>query len=257
LGILVTRIIAVANQKGGVGKTTTVLNLGHVLANAGKRVLMIDLDPQASLTMWMGSDPYRVERSSYSLLMYPEMSLSRVLRPQNSFLALIPGSVDLAAAAIRMVQEQYPLNHLRTVLRESRFTFDFVLIDTPPGLNVLTVAALVAADEVIVPVQCNHAAMLGVRAVQDMIRRIQTGMGNPDLNLRGVLPTFFDTESAYGARVLDEIRLLIAGQVFKTVIPYDVQVADAPHLGKTVVDYAPQSSVARAYRDAADEVLAG
>lgn len=252
---LVAHILAVANQKGGVGKTTTVLNLGMALSARQKRVLLVDLDPQASLTIALGHDPYRLGRSSYSLLMYPEISLVRVLQTQSSTLALIPGSVDLASAAIRMVQEQYPLGRLRTVLRENRFTFDYVLIDTPPGLNVLTVSGLLAADEVIIPTQCNHAAMLGIRAMQDIFKRIRDGMGNPDLKLRGVLPTFYDSEAVYASIVLDELRALLPGQVFKTCIPYDTHVADAPHSGKAVVDYAPESSGAKAYRTLAEEFL--
>ena len=249
------QILAVANQKGGVGKTTTVLNLGLVLASRGKRVLLVDLDPQASLTVFMGYDPYRLKRSSYSLLMYPEISLVRVIQTFGSLIALVPGSVDLATAAIRMVQEQHPLGRLRTVLRETQFTFDYVIIDTPPGLNVLTVSALIAADQLIIPVQCNYAAMQGIKAVQDIIRHVCEGMGNPDLRLRGVLPTFFDSESLFAPKVLSDMLALMPGQVFNTFIPYDTSVADAPHAGKAVVDYAPDSPAAGAYRSLVNELL--
>ena len=249
------QIVAVANQKGGVGKTTTVLNLGLVLASRGKRVLLVDLDPQASLTVFMGYDPYRLGRSSYSLLMYPEISLVRVMQTVSSLVALIPGSVDLATAAIRMVQEQHPLGRLRTVLRETQYTFDYVLIDTPPGLNVLSVSALIAADQLIIPAQCNYAAMQGIKAVQDIIRHVREGMGNPDLKLRGVLPTFFDPESLFAPKVLNDLRALLPKQVFKTVIPYDSSIADAPHAGKAVVDYAPDSLAAEAYRAVVNELL--
>lgn len=249
------QILAVANQKGGVGKTTTVLNLGLVLASRGKRVLLVDLDPQASLTVFMGYDPYRLKRSSYSLLMYPEISLVRVMQTFGSLIALVPGSVDLATAAIRMVQEQHPLGRLRTVLRETQFTFDYVIIDTPPGLNVLTVSALIAADQLIIPVQCNYAAMQGIKAVQDIIRHVCEGMGNPDLRLKGVLPTFFDSESLFAPKVLSDMRALLPGQVFNTFIPYDPSVADAPHAGKAVIDYAPDSPAAGAYRSLVNELL--
>ncbi len=249
------QILAVANQKGGVGKTTTVLNLGLVLASRGKRVLLVDLDPQASLTVFMGYDPYRLTRSSYSLLMYPEISLVRVMQTFGSLIALVPGSVDLATAAIRMVQEQHPLGRLRTVLRETQYTFDYIIIDTPPGLNVLTVSALIASDQLIIPVQCNYPAMQGIKAVQDIIRHVREGMGNPNLKLRGILPTFFDSESLFSAKVLADMRALLAGQIFNTVIPYDPTVADAPHIGKAVVDYAPDSPGAVAYRALVDELL--
>ena len=248
-------ILAIANQKGGVGKTTTVLNLGLVLARRGKRVLLVDLDPQASLTVFMGYDPYRMARSSYSLLMYPDISLVRVLQTSGSQVALVPGSVDLATAAIRMVQEQHPLGRLRTVLRETQYTFDYILIDTPPGLNVLTVAALIAADQLIIPVQCNYASMQGIKAVQDIIRHICESMGNPDLRLKGILPTFYDPEAVFAPKVLADMRALMPGQVFNTVIPYDPTVADAPHIGKAVVEYAPDSPGAAAYRELVTELL--
>ncbi len=248
-------ILTVANQKGGVGKTTTVLNLGLMLASRGKRVLLVDLDPQASLTIFMGYDPYRLTRSSYSLLMYPEISLVRVMQTFGSLVALIPGSVDLATAAIRMVQEQHPLGRLRTVLRETQYTFDYILIDTPPGLNVLTVSALIASDQLIIPIQCNYPAIQGIKAVQDIINHVREGMGNPNLKLRGILPTFFDSESLFSAKVLADMRAVLPGQIFRTAIPYDPTVADAPHVGKAVVDYAPDSPGAEAYRALVDELL--
>jgi chromosome partitioning protein len=251
----VTRILALANQKGGVGKTTTTLNLGLVLAQRGQRVLLIDLDPQSSLTSFMGYNPYQQDRSSYGLLMQPDFSLTRVMQTHRSTLALIPGSVDLAGAAIRLVQEQRPLTRLRQVLRENRYMFDFILMDTPPGLNVLMVAGFLAATEVIIPTQCNQGALSGVRAIQDAIKRIREGLGNPELTLRGVLPTFYDADSLYARQLLDEIRALLPGQIFKTVIPYDTHIADAPFAGKAVVDYAPQSAGAVAYRQVADELL--
>lgn len=250
-----TRIVAIANQKGGVGKTTTALNLGLALAQRGRRVLLVDVDPQASLTNYLGLDPYRMERSTYSLLMFPEMTLTRVLQPVRPSVALVPGSVDLATAAIKMVQEAYPLERLRNVLRTGRIPFDEVLIDTPPSLNVLSVVSLLAADEVIVPTQCNHGATQGIRAIQDVIKRIRAGMGNPDLRLRGVLPTMYDAESAYALEVVTELRALLPGQVFETLIPYDVNVADAPHKGKAVVEYAPESPGALAYSQLAQELL--
>lgn len=248
-----TRILAVANQKGGVAKTTTALNLGLVLARQC-RVLLIDLDPQASLTAFLGFDPYRQERSAYSLLMFDDMTLARVLKPLNSSLALIPGSVDLANAGIKIVQEPHPLNRLRQVLRESRVNFDYILIDTPPGLNVLTVIGLLAADEVLIPAQCNYAAILGIRAVQEVVKRIREHMGNPGLKIGGVLPTFYDSQAVHTAEILAELQTLLPGQVFKTRIPYDVHVADAPHTGKAVVDYAPESPGAAAYRQLAEEI---
>lgn len=249
-----TRILVLANQKGGVGKTTTVLNLGAALAGQGRRVLLVDIDPQASLTALLGFDPYKIERSSYSLLMFDGMGLARALKTPRTNLALIPGSVDLATAAIRLVQERHPLTRLRDALRESRMLFDTVLIDTPPGLNVLAVAGFLAAESVLIPAQCDHLAMLGVRAIQDVVARVRDGLGNPDLNICGVLATFFDPQAVYAPKTLDELRALVP--VLETVIPYDVHIADAPHQGKLVLDYAPDSPGAAAYRKLAAEVSA-
>jgi chromosome partitioning protein len=250
----VTRIISVANQKGGVGKTTTTINLGTALAQAGARVLLVDLDPQASLTAFWSLDPYRMERSTYSLLMYPEVTVARIIRPLVNGLSLLPGSVDLATAAIRLVQANLPLDRLRTAMRESRLSFDYILVDTPPGLNVLTVVGLLAADEVLVPTQVNHTAIQGVRALQDVVKRIREHMGNPGLTVTGILPTFYDADSAYAPQTLDELRALLKAQLCRTVIPYDPSVADAPYKGKSVVDFAPDGPGAKAYRALTAEI---
>ncbi|MEO8609755.1 MAG: ParA family protein [Chloroflexota bacterium] len=249
------RILAIANQKGGVGKTTTVLNLGAVLAQKQCRVLLVDLDPQASLTVFLGLDPYRIERSTYSLLMHPDMPLSRILKPLGSANAFLPGSVDLAAATVKLGQGLQPLDRLRTALRQGHLEFDYVLVDTSPGLNALTVAGLLAADEVLLPTQCNHSAMLGIRAVQDVIKRIRENMGNPSLKITGVLPTFYDATAVYAPDVLAELHALLPGMMFETVVPYDTNIADAPHKGQIAVDYAPNSPGALAYHALADELL--
>jgi chromosome partitioning protein len=250
-----TRILAVTNQKGGVGKTTTVLNLGYELARRQRRVLLIDLDPQGGLTILMGLDPLRVGRSSYSLLLYDNMRLTRALHPITNELALVPGSIDLAVAAIKIIQEEHPLDRLRQALRDSRLTFDYVLIDTPPTLDVMTAISLVAADEVIIPAQCHFLAMRGIRAILDSMTRVRAGMRNPDLKLRGVLPTMFDMYSDQAPAVLREMRAMLAQDVFATVIPYDVHILDAPYRGRPVVIDAPNSPAAAAYRALTDELI--
>lgn len=251
-----TQILAITNQKGGVGKTTTTLNLGFELAKRHCRVLLVDLDPQGGLTVFMGLDPYKLQRSSYSLLMHKDVSLSRALHTVNSELALVPASIDLAVATVKIIQEQRPLDQLRHVLRESRVSFDYVLIDTPPTLDVMTAISLVAADNVIIPAQCHFLAMLGIRAIKESIQRVRDGMRNPGLRLRGVLPTMFDPASGQSQTALDEMRAVLGDEVFATVIPYDVRAQDAPFRGKPVVEDAPDSPAAVAYQRFADELLA-
>lgn len=250
------RILAITNQKGGVGKTTTALNLGFELANRQRRVLLVDLDPQGGLTVFMGLDPYHLARSSYSLLLYKDMRLARTLHTVSSELALVPASIDLAVATVKIIQESQPLDRLRTALHNNRLGFDYVLIDTPPTLDVMTAISLVAADEVIIPAQCHYLAMLGIRAIKDSIQRVREGMRNPDLTLRGVLPTMYDSASSQSQSVIDEMRAVLGDAVFDTVIPYDVRVQDAPHRGKPVVEDAPDSPAAIAYKAFADELLA-
>ena len=251
------RIITIANQKGGVGKTTTTLNLGVALSRQQRRVLLVDLDPQANLTALLGLDPYEKRRSSYSLLMFPDTTVTRVMVTLDSWLALVPASIDLAVASVKLVQGEGMIDRLHGALRESRVVFDDILIDTPPGLDVLTAVGLIAADAVIIPVQCSKLAMLGVRATYEAIQRISAGSSNPGLRLYGVLPTLFDADLAYSAAILNELRVVLPGFVFDTLIPYDPYVADAPHTGRPVVDYAPDSPAALAYLTLADLVAQG
>lgn len=249
-----TLILTIANAKGGVGKSTTVFNLGYVLARMGKSVLMVDLDPQASLTIWSGLNPYALERSSYSILMYPEITLVRAIYHVGGSLTLLPGSVDLASASVKLVQGQSSLDHLRTALRTSSLPFDVILIDTAPGLDVLAAAALVAADSVLIPVQCHPKAMYSIRTVMETIGRIRQGTRNPNLHLHGVLATFYDPNSLYAHNILQEMRDLLPGKVFDAVVPYDVHVADAPLSGFPVVEYAPLSPASIAYQTLAKEI---
>jgi chromosome partitioning protein len=250
----VARIITVANQKGGVGKTTTVLNLGVALSRQQRRILLVDLDPQANLTALLGFDPYEKRRSTYSLLMIPDTGVTRVMVTLDSRLALIPASIDLAVASVKLVQGEGAIDRLHTTLRESRVVFDDILIDTPPGLDVLTAVGLIAADEVIIPVQCSKLAMLGVRATYEAMQRISAG-SNPGLRLGGVLPTLYDSNHAYAEDILNELRAVLPGYVLETVIPYDLYIADAPHTGRPVIDYAPDSPAAQSYLWLADQLV--
>jgi chromosome partitioning protein len=253
---VVLRVIAVANQKGGVGKTTTVANLGAALAMMGKRVLLIDLDPQAALTATYGLDPYNLPRSTYSLLVAESTSLARILRPagtQNS-LAIAPASVDLAAADLQLINASGRAERLRKAIEQNRIPFDFVLIDTPPSLGMLTLNALVAATEVLVPVQCHYLAMRGVRALMETVWRVKRRL-NPDLRLLGLLPTMYEAESKHSTEVVKELRSVFGNKVFDVTINASVGFAEAPVARRTLVEQAPNHEGAIAYRRLAEVII--
>lgn len=250
------RTIVVANQKGGVGKTTTVANLGAALAEAGNRVLLLDLDPQAALTASYGLDPYHLQRSTYSILLHENMSLARILRPvaTNRRIALAPASVDLAAAEVQLVSAESRAFRLKNTLERNKIPFDYVIVDTPPSLGLLTLNGLVAADEVLVPVQCHYLAMRGVRSLMETIWRVKRRL-NPDLSLLGLLPTMYASDSRHAREVVEELKAVFGGKVFTFVIEHSFAFAEAPVAQKTLVDMFPEHEGAAAYRRLAEEIM--
>lgn len=249
-----TRTIVVANQKGGVGKTTTVANLGAALAAMGKRVLMIDLDPQAALTATYGLDPYKLQRSMYSVLMNEGASLARVLHPAGeSSMALAPGSVDLAAAEVQLANAENRAQRLRQALEQNRIPFDYILIDTPPSLGLLTLNGLVGANEVLVPVQAHFLAMRGVRALMEVIWRVKRRL-NPDLRLLGLLPTMYVPNSKHAAEVVGEMRKVFKTKVFDVLVNSHIAFAEAPVANRSLVEQEPEHEGARAYRALAEVI---
>lgn len=251
-----TRTLVIANQKGGVGKSTSVMNLGIALAEQGKRVLLIDLDPQGGLTAAFGIDSYDIRRSAFSLIMYSHVSLARVMRPVRSKLALVPASIDLAASEIQLAGMADRAHRLKLSLQRSRIAFDFVLIDTPPGLGILTANGLVAATEVLIPVQCQYLAMRGVRALMDTVVRVKNNL-NPTLKLAGLFGTMYRPNSQHAQEVVDELREVFGPKMYKTLIHYDDVVAEAPIVGLSVLEYIPRHPIAQGYRALAEEVAGG
>lgn len=249
------RTLVIANQKGGVGKSTSVMNLGVALSERGFRVLLIDLDPQGGLTAAFGVDSYDIRRSAFSLLMYSHVSLARVMRPVRATLALVPASLDLAAAEIQLASVEDRAHRLQASLQRSRVPFDYILIDTPPGLGILTANGLVAADEVLIPVQCQYMAMRGVRALMDTVVRIKNNL-NGGLRLGGLFGTMYRTESRHAQEVVEELREVFGAKMFKTLIHYDDVVAEAPIVGLSVLEYIPRHPIAQGYRSLAEEVAA-
>lgn len=247
------RVIAVANQKGGVGKTTTVVNLGAGLAAMGYRVVVIDLDSQGALSASFGYDPYKTNPATTQLLLNQTLSLSRILRGGRERLQVAPANSELLSAEYRLLKLPERTNRLRNAIERSKDDFDYVIVDTPPNLGLLTVNALVAANELLIPVKTEYLAMRGVRPLLEAVWLIREKI-NPDLRLLGVLPTMFFPNSTHAAAVVEEMKAVFKNKMFKTIVPMDEVAAVAPATRQAAIDYKPNSRVAIAYRRLAEEV---
>jgi chromosome partitioning protein len=249
----VSTVIALANQKGGVGKTTTAINLGAALARLGKRVLIFDFDPQANSTAGLGARTSG--ESTYEVVLGHAHARDVVAPTSVDGLTIVPASPALAGAEVELVPMMAREFRLKRALEDVRNAYDYVLIDCPPSLGLLTVNALTAADEVIVPVQCEYLALEGLSqltATLDLVRRNL----NSRLRLRGLLLTMFDGRTNLSQQVADEVRAHFAN-TFKTVIPRSVRLSEAPSHGLPIAQYDPSSRASRAYDDLAQEVIAG
>lgn len=247
------RMIAIANQKGGAGKTTTALNLGAALAELGAQVLLVDLDAQAALTASCNLDPYNISRTTYTILTRDNASVVSCVRNVARNLHILPGSVDLAAAEVMLATVPDAPFRLRDAFARSRAPLDYVLFDTPPSLGVLTVNALAASQELLIPVQCQYLSMRGVRALLETVWLIHKSM-NPSLDLLGVLATMYREHSDHSRQVVAELRNVFEDKVFEMVVPDDDAVAEAPAAKKSVLAYQPNSVAASAYRQLAEAI---
>lgn len=249
------RVLAIANQKGGVGKTTTAVNLAASLVQLEKRVLLVDLDPQGNATMGSGVDKTHLKHSIYTLLI-GESSIRQVIQPSESGgYGLLPACRDLAGAEVELVDAERRETRLKAALAEVAADYDYVLIDCPPALNLLTLNGLVAADSVMIPMQCEYYALEGLTDLVNTLKRVKQSL-NRKIEIEGLLRTMYDPRSTLAQQVSDQLVRHFTSKLYHTVIPRNIRLAEAPSFGRPILAYDKSSKGAQAYLQLAEELLA-
>ena len=248
------KVIAIANQKGGVGKTTTAVNLAACLAKAGKKILLVDIDPQGNSTSGLGVDKRRREKTVYDCLINEDKMENISIETEYENLCLCPSNLDLSGAEIELISVMGRENRLKESLVSARNIFDYILIDAPPSLGLITINTLTAADSVIIPVQCEFYALEGVSQLIETIKRIKKAL-NPNLYIQGIVMTMYDARTNLAMQVVDEVKRFFPGKVYKTIIPRNVRISEAPGFGKPVIYYDESSKGAEAYTELAMELV--
>jgi len=247
-------VIAITNQKGGVGKTTTVLNIGVYLAVKGKKILLIDIDPQSNLSSGLGAKQEEKEKSVYDFLINKTPIKDVIKKTRIKNLDIVPSSIELAGAEVEMVNALSRENILKKGIVEIHKNYDFILIDCPPSLGLLTINGLVAADKVIIPVQSEYFALEGLGQLLNTIKLIRTSL-NPQMEIGGVIVTMYDNRTNLSKEVANEIEKFFEDKVFKTIIPRSIRLSEAPSRSLSIYEYAPQSAGAIAYEELAGEII--
>lgn len=248
------KIIAITNQKGGVGKTTTTVNLGASIAELNKKVLLVDIDPQGNATSGVGVDKGELDECIYSVLIGDTSSRDVIIETEFPNLSIIPATIQLAGAEIELVSAFSREEKLKTALNEIKHEYDYILIDCPPSLGLLTLNALTSADSVLIPVQCEYYALEGLSQLLNTIRLVQKHLNN-QLLIEGVLMTMFDARTNLGIQVIEEVKMYFQDKVYKAVIPRNIRLGEAPSHGQPITVYDPKSKGAEVYLELAKEVM--
>lgn len=248
------KVISVSNQKGGVGKTTTVVNVSAALGKKGKKVLVIDADPQGNTTSAFGINKRELEKTSYDIFVGEARATETIIKTKFKNISVIPSSIDLAAAEMDLAEQNGRLSRIRNAIASVKDDYDFIFIDCPPSLGIITLNALSAADSVLMPMQCEYFALEGLSQLMDTVRRVKK-TSNPKIEVEGVLLTMYDGRLNLTLQVADDVKRYFKDKVFKTVIPRNVRLSEAPSFGQPAIYFDGASRGAIAYMDLAAEII--